>query len=85
MIFTPFLPPPDLNLKGQPKVTKECVVFSDTVERSSNGTGLPRASAGPQGSWRSWFQRVLAFFTKSFRGGYRTLGSQDHVATDTDP
>ncbi|XP_058391063.1 LOW QUALITY PROTEIN: protein FAM236D-like [Diceros bicornis minor] len=74
MIFTPFLPPPDLNVKGQIKDTEEFVVSSDTMENPSNGTALHREPAGPQGSWRSWFQRALACFTKSFRGGYQTLG-----------
>ncbi|XP_023973852.1 protein FAM236D-like [Physeter macrocephalus] len=67
MIFIPFLPPPDLNGKGQLKDTEEFVVLSDTMENPSNGTGLPREPAGPQGSWRSQFQRALACFTKSFR------------------
>ncbi|XP_037001335.2 protein FAM236D-like [Artibeus jamaicensis] len=73
--FTPFLPPPDLNMKGQVKVTKEIVSLSDATENSSNGTGLLKGSAGSQGSWRSSFQRALAFFTKSFRGRYRSLGN----------
>ena len=36
--------------------------FVNTTENSSNGTGLLKGSAGPQGSWRSRFQRALAFF-----------------------
>uniref|UniRef100_A0A8C0E1T3 Uncharacterized protein n=1 Tax=Balaenoptera musculus TaxID=9771 RepID=A0A8C0E1T3_BALMU len=70
MIFIPFLPPPDLNGKGQLKDTEEFVVLSDTMS-PSNG----REPAGPQGSWRSQFQRALPCFTKSFRVGYQTLRS----------
>uniref|UniRef100_A0ABI7WRA6 Uncharacterized protein n=1 Tax=Felis catus TaxID=9685 RepID=A0ABI7WRA6_FELCA len=71
MIFTPFLPPPDLNVKD----TKEFVFLFDTAENPPNGTSSPREPAGPQGSWRSWFQRALAHFTRFFRGGYQTLGN----------
>ncbi|XP_023380747.1 protein FAM236D-like [Pteropus medius] len=91
MIFTPFLPPPQpppsfQTMKGQQLTgTENSVVSSDTMENSGNGTGSPRESAGPQGSWRSWLQRAWTFFTKSFRGGYQTLGNQDHPATDTHP
>ncbi|XP_044620098.1 protein FAM236D-like [Equus asinus] len=76
MIFTPFLPPPDLYVEGQLEDTEEFVVLSDTTESPSNVTGLPREPAGPQRSWRSWFQRALACFAKSFRGGYQTLGNR---------
>uniref|UniRef100_A0A7N5JIK9 Uncharacterized protein n=1 Tax=Ailuropoda melanoleuca TaxID=9646 RepID=A0A7N5JIK9_AILME len=69
MIFIPFLPPLDLNVKD----TKELVFVSGTTESPSDGTGSPREPAGPQGSWRSWFQKALARFTRPFRGGYQTL------------
>ncbi|XP_029786939.1 protein FAM236B-like [Suricata suricatta] len=71
MIFTPFLPPPDLSVKD----TKEFGLLSDIMENPSNGTSSPREPAGPQGSWRSWLQRALAHFTRSFRRGYQTLGN----------
>uniref|UniRef100_A0A8C3YD54 Uncharacterized protein n=1 Tax=Catagonus wagneri TaxID=51154 RepID=A0A8C3YD54_9CETA len=61
-----------LNMKGL-KDTEEFVVLSDTMEKPSSGTGLPRESPGPRGSWRSPFQRALACFPKSFGGGYLTL------------
>ncbi|XP_055123926.1 protein FAM236D-like isoform X2 [Symphalangus syndactylus] len=74
MIFTPFLPPADLNVKGPQKDPEEVVAVSDAAEDPSGGTGLPREPALLRGSWRSRFQRALACFTKCFRGGYRTLG-----------
>uniref|UniRef100_A0A8C6CT72 Uncharacterized protein n=1 Tax=Moschus moschiferus TaxID=68415 RepID=A0A8C6CT72_MOSMO len=74
-LFIPFLPPPDLNTKSQLKDTEEFVVLSDTMRNPSSGTSLLREPAGPQGCWRSQFQRALACFTKSFRGGYQTLES----------
>uniref|UniRef100_A0A8C7AHV4 Uncharacterized protein n=1 Tax=Neovison vison TaxID=452646 RepID=A0A8C7AHV4_NEOVI len=73
MIFTPFLPPPDLFVFQNVKDTKELVFLSDTTENPSSGPGSPREPAGPQGAWRSWLQRALACFTRSFRGGYQTL------------
>ncbi|TKC33760.1 hypothetical protein EI555_012116 [Monodon monoceros] len=45
----------------------------------SNGTGLPREPAGPQGSWRSHFQRALACFTKSFSFQDRTGSAKGTV------
>ncbi|VFV42261.1 Hypothetical predicted protein, partial [Lynx pardinus] len=48
------------------KDTKEFVFLFDTAENPPNGTSSPREPAGPQGSWRSWFQRALAHFTRSF-------------------
>ncbi|XP_055124709.1 protein FAM236A isoform X2 [Symphalangus syndactylus] len=74
MIFTPFLPPADLNVKGLQKDPEEVVAVSDATEDPSGGTALPREPALLRGSWRSRFQRALACFTKCFRGGYRTLG-----------
>ncbi|XP_058297625.1 protein FAM236D-like isoform X2 [Hylobates moloch] len=74
MIFTPFLPPADLNVKGPQKDPEEVVAVSDTTEDPSGGTGLPREPALLRGSWRSRFQRALACFTKCFRGGYRAPG-----------
>uniref|UniRef100_A0A8C2P7J4 Uncharacterized protein n=1 Tax=Capra hircus TaxID=9925 RepID=A0A8C2P7J4_CAPHI len=73
-LFIPFLPPPGLNTKSQLKDTEEFVVLSDTMNPSS-GTSLLREPAGPQGCWRSQFQRALACFTKSFSGRCQTLGS----------
>ncbi|XP_039080991.1 protein FAM236D-like [Hyaena hyaena] len=70
MIFTPFLPPPDLFVFQNVKDTKEFVFvfvfWSDTMENPSNGKSSPREPTGPQGSWRSWFQRALSHFTRSF-------------------
>nr|XP_054962688.1 protein FAM236C isoform X2 [Pan paniscus] len=74
MIFTPFLPPADLNVKGPQKDPEELVAVSDTAEDPSSGTGLPREPALPRGSWRIRFQRAPACFIKCFRGGYRALG-----------
>ncbi|KAL2761295.1 protein FAM236B isoform 2, partial [Daubentonia madagascariensis] len=74
MIFTPFLPPAHLNVNGPRKDPEECAALSDATENpSGGGTGSPREPALLPGSWRSWFQRALACFTRSFRGGYRTL------------
>ncbi|XP_025228514.1 protein FAM236B-like [Theropithecus gelada] len=73
MIFTPFLAPADLNVKGPQKDAEEWVAVSDATEDPSSGTALPREPALLRGSWRSRFQRALACFTKCFRGGYRTL------------
>ncbi|XP_077844605.1 protein FAM236A-like [Macaca mulatta] len=73
MIFTPFLPPADLNVKGPQKDAEEWVAASDATEDPSSGTALPREPALLRGSWRSRFQRALACFTKCFRGGYQTL------------
>nr|XP_039331579.1 protein FAM236D-like [Saimiri boliviensis boliviensis] len=66
MIFTPFLPPADLNVKGPRKDPEELVVASDATEDPSRGTGLPREPALLRGSWRSRLQRALACFTKCF-------------------
>ncbi|XP_069320177.1 protein FAM236D-like [Eulemur rufifrons] len=73
MIFTPFLPPADLIVKGPLKDSAECAVLSDTTENPSGGTGSPREPALLRESWRSRFQRALACFTRSFRAGYQTL------------
>ncbi|XP_017715289.1 PREDICTED: uncharacterized protein LOC108520425 isoform X1 [Rhinopithecus bieti] len=67
MIFTPFLPPADLNVKGPQKDAEEWVAVSDATEDPSSGTALPREPALLRGSWRSRFQRALACFTKCFR------------------
>uniref|UniRef100_A0A8D2D5N3 Uncharacterized protein n=1 Tax=Sciurus vulgaris TaxID=55149 RepID=A0A8D2D5N3_SCIVU len=73
MNFTPFLPPADLtilqNVKGPQKVCGE-LILSDTMENPSNGPGRPRDPALTCGT-RS--HRLLAFVTKSFRGGYQIL------------
>lgn len=47
--------------------TEKSVALPDTMENASIGTGWPAESAAPQGSWRSWLRRALAFVTKSFR------------------
>uniref|UniRef100_A0A2K6FLW9 Uncharacterized protein n=1 Tax=Propithecus coquereli TaxID=379532 RepID=A0A2K6FLW9_PROCO len=79
MIFTPFLPPAELStlqtVKGPPKDPAECAVLSDTTENPPGGTGSPREPALLRGSWRRRFQRALARFTRSFRGGYHTLAN----------
>uniref|UniRef100_A0A2K5PZ65 Uncharacterized protein n=1 Tax=Cebus imitator TaxID=2715852 RepID=A0A2K5PZ65_CEBIM len=73
MIFTPFLPPADLNVKAPQKDPEELVVAPDATEDPSRGTGFPREPARLRRSWRSRFQRALACFTKCFRRGHRTL------------
>uniref|UniRef100_A0A8C6EKM9 Uncharacterized protein n=1 Tax=Microcebus murinus TaxID=30608 RepID=A0A8C6EKM9_MICMU len=72
MIFTPFLPPADLIVKG-PRKPAERAVLADNTESPSGRTGAPRASALLPGSWRRRFRRALACFTRSFRGGYQRL------------
>ncbi|XP_023590469.1 protein FAM236B-like [Trichechus manatus latirostris] len=62
-----------INVKGLLTDTEEFVVLSDTTENPPNGTSLTREPAGPQGSWRTQFQRALACFTMSFRNVSRCI------------
>ncbi|XP_075855512.1 protein FAM236D-like [Microcebus murinus] len=73
MIFTPFLPPADLIVKGPRKGPAERAVLADNTESPSGRRGAPRASALLPGPWRRRFRRALACFTRSFRGGYQRL------------
>ncbi|XP_027625285.1 protein FAM236B-like [Tupaia chinensis] len=73
MIFTPFLPPAEMYMKGLQKDPKECDVWSGMKESTSDGTVSSWEPALLGGSWWAQFQRALACLTKTFRGRYWTL------------
>nr|XP_008271027.1 protein FAM236A [Oryctolagus cuniculus] len=77
MIFSPFIPPAARIVKGLQEGPGNVLVWSDATQHPSSGTSWFREPAPLRGSWRIRFQRVLAGFTKCFRGGYRTLENCD--------